>query len=143
MIEKNIRGPRSEIQHLFKLIEEAGYVYWSRKRDDSEVIRDIFWARPDSVKLLNIFPIVLVMNNTYKTNKYRQPLFEIVGMTSTELTFAVAFAYIESEQTETFCWVLDKLKQLFVKKEMCPQVILTDRDLALISFGLIQIQLSC
>ncbi|CAK8536513.1 unnamed protein product [Lathyrus sativus] len=130
-IVKNIRGSRSEIQHLFKLIEEAGYVYWSRKRDDSEVIRDIFWAHPDSVKLLNIFPTVLVMDSTYKTNKYRQPLFEIVGMTSTELTFAVAFAYIESEQTENFCWVLDKLKQLFVKKELCPQVILTDRDLAL------------
>ncbi|KAI5415612.1 hypothetical protein KIW84_040870 [Lathyrus oleraceus] len=71
------------------------------------------------------------MDNTYKTNKYRQPLFEIVGMTSTELTFAVAFAYMESEQTENFCWVLEKLKELFVKKDMCPQVILTDRDLAL------------
>ncbi|KAI5425160.1 hypothetical protein KIW84_031096 [Lathyrus oleraceus] len=71
------------------------------------------------------------MDNTYKTDKYRQPLFEIVGMTSTELTFAVAFAYMESEQTENFCWVLEKLKELFVKKDLCPQVILTDRDLAL------------
>ncbi|KAI5410840.1 hypothetical protein KIW84_056108 [Lathyrus oleraceus] len=131
VIEKEIRGPRSEIQHLFKLIEDAGYVYWSRKKDDSEVVREIFWAHPDSVKLLNIFPIVLVMDSTYKTNKYRQPLFEIVGMTSTELTFAVGFAYMESEQTENFCWVLEKLKELFVKKDMCPQVILTDRDLAL------------
>ncbi|KAI5435977.1 hypothetical protein KIW84_022415 [Lathyrus oleraceus] len=131
VIQKEIRGPRSEIQHLFKLIEDAGYVYWSRKKDDSEVVRDIFWAHPDSVKLLNIFPIVLVMDSTYKTNKYRQPLFEIVGMTSTELTFVVAFAYMESEQTENFCWVLEKLKELFVKKDLCPQVILTDRDLAL------------
>ncbi|KAI5390184.1 hypothetical protein KIW84_075487 [Lathyrus oleraceus] len=71
VIEKDIRGPRSEIQHLFKLIEDAGYVYWSRKKDDSEVVREIFWAHPDSVKLLNIFPIVLVMDITYKTNKYR------------------------------------------------------------------------
>ncbi|KAI5427431.1 hypothetical protein KIW84_032738 [Lathyrus oleraceus] len=131
VIQKEIRGPRSEILHLFKLIEDASYVYWSRKIDDSEVVRDIFWAHPDSVKLLNIFLIVLVMDNTYKTKKYRQPLFEIVGMTSTELTFAVAFAYMESEQKENFCWVLEKLKELFVKKDLCPQVILTDRDLAL------------
>ncbi|KAI5415348.1 hypothetical protein KIW84_040697 [Lathyrus oleraceus] len=81
VIQKEIRGPRSEIQHLFKLIEDAGYVYWSRKKDDSEVVRGIFWAHPDS--------------------------------------------------TENFCWVLEKLKELFVKKDMCPQVILTDRDLAL------------
>ncbi|KAI5404231.1 hypothetical protein KIW84_051400 [Lathyrus oleraceus] len=68
VIQKEIRGPRSEIQHLFKLIEDAGYVYWSRKKDNLEV---------------------------------------------------------------NFCWVLEKLKELFVKKDLCPQVILTDRDLAL------------
>ncbi|XP_058726758.1 protein FAR1-RELATED SEQUENCE 5-like [Vicia villosa] len=107
VIEAEIRGPRSEIQHLLKLIEEANYVYWSRKRDDCEVVRDMFWAHPDSVKLLNLFPTVLIMDATYKTNKYRQPLFEIVGMTSTELTFAVAFAYMECEQTESFIWVLE------------------------------------
>ena len=131
MIQKEIRGPRTEIQHLLKLIEDAGYVYWSRKRDGSDIVRDIFWAHPDSIKLLNIFPIVLVMDSTYKTNKYRQPLFEIVGMTSTELTFSVAFAYMESEQTYSFCWVLEKLKELFVQKDLRPKVILTDRDLAL------------
>ncbi|XP_058760410.1 PKS-NRPS hybrid synthetase cheA-like [Vicia villosa] len=130
-IQKDIRGPRTEMQQLLKLVEESGYVYWSRKKDESEVVRDIFWAHPESVKLLNMFPIVLIMDCTYKTNKYRQPLFEIVGMTSTKLTFDVAFAYMDSEQTETFCWVLDKLKQLFIKQDDCPQVILTDRDLAL------------
>src|ERR1051325_2608986 len=114
------------MQHLFKLVEESDYVYWSRKKDDSEVVRDIFWAHPESVKLLNMFPVVLIMDSTYKINKYRQPLFEIVGV-----TFAVAFAYMESEQTENFCWVLDKLKQLFTKDDFWPQVVLTDRDLAL------------
>ncbi|KAI5419423.1 hypothetical protein KIW84_043556 [Lathyrus oleraceus] len=33
--------------------------------------------------------------------------------------------------TQNFCWVLEKLKELFVKKDLCPQVILTDRDLVL------------
>ncbi|XP_058767001.1 putative protein FAR1-RELATED SEQUENCE 10 [Vicia villosa] len=78
VIEAEIRGPRSEIQHLLKVIEEANYVYWSRKQDDCDVVRDILWAHPDSVKLLNLFPTVLIMDATYKTNKYRQPLFEIV-----------------------------------------------------------------
>lgn len=118
------------MQHLFELIDDTFYVYFSRKRDDSEVVRDIFWAHLESVKLLNIFPIVLVIDITYKINKYKQPLFEIIGMTSTKLTFAVAFAYMESEQTKSFRWILDKLKQLFVKKNVCPQEILTNRDLA-------------
>ncbi|XP_050892081.1 uncharacterized protein LOC127097623 [Lathyrus oleraceus] len=41
-MRKDIRGPRTEMQHLFKLIEDSDYVYWSRKKDESEVVRDIF-----------------------------------------------------------------------------------------------------
>lgn len=55
-------------------------------------MRDIFWVHPDLVKLLNIFRIVLAMNITYKTNKSRQPLFEIDGITSIDLTFGVAIS---------------------------------------------------
>lgn len=79
------------------MMDDINYVYWSRIRDDSNVVKDIFCAHPDLVKLLIIFPIVLIMDNTYKTNKYKQPLFEIIGMTSTELIFDVAFSYMESK----------------------------------------------
>ncbi|XP_050893367.1 protein FAR1-RELATED SEQUENCE 5-like [Lathyrus oleraceus] len=130
-MQKDTRGPRTEMQHLFKLIEDLGYVYYSRKKDESKVVRNIFWAHPESVKLLNMFPSVLIMDSTYKKNKCMQPLFEVVGKTSTELTFFVGFAYMESEKTKNFCWVLDKLKQLFTKQRLWPRVILTDRDLAL------------
>lgn len=71
------------------------------------------------------------MDNTYKTKKYKQPLFGIVDMTSTQLTFSIALAYMESEETDNLCWVLDKLKQIFRKEGLCPQVMLADRDLAL------------
>lgn len=47
------------------------------------------------------------MDNTYKPNKYRKPMFEIVGMTSTELTFGVAFSYMEYELTENFLCALE------------------------------------
>ena len=94
---------------------------------------DIFWAHPESIKLLNLFPIVLVMDCTYKTNKYRQPLFQIIGITSTDLTFAVGFSYMESEKTDNYRWTLEKLKVLFSKQDIFPQVILTDRELALMN----------
>nr|XP_027187322.1 uncharacterized protein LOC113785178 [Cicer arietinum] len=70
MIRLHVRGNRTEMQHLFKLIEDAKYVCWNRKRENSDFMRDIFWAHPDSVKLLNLFPIMLIMDITYKTNKY-------------------------------------------------------------------------
>ena len=84
MIRLHVRGNRTKMQHLFKLIEDAKYVCWNRKRENSDVLRDIFWAQPDSVKLLNLFLIVLILDSTFKTNKYIIPLLEIFGMTSTE-----------------------------------------------------------
>ncbi|XP_058732804.1 uncharacterized protein LOC131604376 [Vicia villosa] len=36
-IQKDIRGPIIEMQQLLKLVKESGYVYWSRKKDESEV----------------------------------------------------------------------------------------------------------
>jgi len=128
-----VRGNKTDIQQLLTLIDGENYVSWSRRIDNSEVMRDIMWAHPDSVKLLNLFPIVLIMDSTYKTNKYRLSLLKIVGMTSTKCTFAVAFAYMESERKENFCWVLEKLKGMFIKEGLFPQVILTDRDLALMN----------
>jgi hypothetical protein len=133
-LQKEERGPRTDTQHLLQRLDDANFVTWNRRRDDgSNVLSDIFWAHPESIKLLNLFPIVLVMDCTYKTNKYRQPLLQIIGITSTDLTFAVGFSYMESEKTDNYRWALDKLKELFSKQDIFPQVILTDRELALMN----------
>ncbi|WP_409226421.1 hypothetical protein [Klebsiella pneumoniae] len=34
----------------------------------------IFWAHPESIKLVKCFPHVLLMDCTYKTNKYKMQL---------------------------------------------------------------------
>lgn len=80
---------------------------------------------PRISELLNMFPSVLIMDSTYNKNKCMQLLFEVVGKTSTELTFFVAFAYMATSD-------LDKLKQLFTKQRLWPRVILIDTDLSLI-----------
>ena len=57
------------------------------KDESNDCVRDLFWAHPTSIQLLNAFCSVLIMDCTYKTNRYRLPLLEIVGVTSTNLTF--------------------------------------------------------
>jgi len=36
----------------------------------------------------------------------------IVGVTSTEMTFSIAFVYLEAEREDNFSWCLDKLRLL-------------------------------
>ena len=42
----------------------------------------------------------------------------------------VAFAYLSSKRTNNFEWALNKVKGLFVKDYVLPQVIVNDRGLA-------------
>jgi len=69
---------------------------------------------------MNSFPTVLICDTTYKTNKYCLLLMEIVGITSINMTFAIAFAYSSSERMNNFEFALSKVKRLLVKYDMLP-----------------------
>ncbi|XP_052724909.1 protein FAR1-RELATED SEQUENCE 5-like isoform X2 [Vigna angularis] len=131
--KRSLRGSITELQQLMMLLDRDKYIHWSRCADDSKVVTDLFWTHPDAVKLLNSFNVVFMMDYTYKTNRYRLPLLEIVGMTSTGLTFSAAFAFLSTERQSNFTWALEKLKGLFLTSEGGPKVIVTDRDLALMN----------
>ncbi|XP_047165133.1 uncharacterized protein LOC124834478 [Vigna umbellata] len=109
------------------------YIHWSRCSDDSEVVTDLFWTHPDAVKLLNSFNVVFLMDSTYKTNRNRLPLLEIVGMTSIGLNFSTTFSFLSTKLESNFTWALEKMKGLFLTSEGGPKVIVTDRDLALMN----------
>ncbi|XP_057416139.1 uncharacterized protein LOC130710792 [Lotus japonicus] len=130
---QSVRGSLTEIQYLLKKLDGEKYVHFERNEPGSEVIRDIFWAHPNAVKLFNTFPYVVIMDCTYKTSKYKLPLLEIVGLTSTDKTYSIAFCYIGSETTEDYIWALECMKSLISDQSRLPRVIVTDRDLALLS----------
>jgi len=115
------------------MLECDHYIHFSRCVDESNVVSDLFWTHPDAVKLLNSFNTVFLIDSTYKTNKYRLPLLEIVGVTSTRLTFSIAFAFLSSEKQNNFTWAFERLRGLFITSEGGLQVIVTDMDLALMN----------
>lgn len=55
-------------------------------------------------------PHVLMMDDTYSTNRYKIPLLEIVGVTSTNMTFCVAFVYMHREKEVNYPWALNCLR---------------------------------
>ncbi|XP_027189389.1 uncharacterized protein [Cicer arietinum] len=59
------------------------------------------------------------------------PLLEIIGVTSTEMTFYVGFAYLQSERVDNFTWALQMVKEQITNGEV--EVIVTNRDLALMN----------
>jgi len=100
---------------------------------DENVVRDIFWSHPDAVKLTNACNLVFLIDNTYKTNRYKLPLLDIVGVTPTEMTFSTAFAYLEGECLNNVVWALQRFQGLFLRCDALPGVIVTNRDLTLMN----------
>jgi hypothetical protein len=59
------------------------------------------------------------------------PLFEMVGVTSTDKTFNIAF--LSNEKDDNFTWALQECQKLVRGKEMGPNVVVNDRDPALMN----------
>jgi len=97
------------------------------------VVCHIFWCHPDAVKLVNACNLVFLIDSTYKTNRYRLPLLDFVGVTPTVMTFSAAFAYLEGECLNDVVWALERFRGIFLRRDVLPQVIVTDRDLTLMN----------
>ena len=65
------------------------------------------------MKLSNACNLVFLINSIYKTNKYKLPLLDIMGMTPTEMTFSTAFAYLDGERINNVVWTLEQFQGIF------------------------------
>jgi hypothetical protein len=126
------RGGLTQTQYVLEQLIKKGYLHDFITNQDTNEITDIVWVHPTSLQLSVNFSSVLVIDATYKTNEYRKPLLEVVGITSTNLSYSLMFAYLNNERAERVTWALDTLKKWMVGKgASLPLVFVTDRDLAL------------
>ncbi|RZC16428.1 hypothetical protein D0Y65_009619, partial [Glycine soja] len=118
----SIRGSNTETQQLMMLLDRDQYIHWHRLKDDN-VIRDLFWSHPDAVKLTNSCNLVFLIDSTYKTNRYKLSLLDIVGVTPTGMTFFAGFAYLEGERLNNVFWALERFQGLFMRVDALPEII--------------------
>ncbi|KAL6554211.1 hypothetical protein OROMI_019884 [Orobanche minor] len=99
--ERNAKkGLLSNVQYALSQLILKGYFHMCRVHPETQAITDIVWIHRDSIELYAQFPTVLVIDVTYKTNEYRVPFLEVVGITSTNLTYSLMFGYMCDELTE-------------------------------------------
>ena len=97
-------------------------------------VKRLFFVNKNIREILSKNPEVLIMDCTYKTNKYRMPLFVIMGATSLESSFYIALSFIDGEEELDFGWVIVQIKELYRELGLRdPIVFVTDRDLALMN----------
>ncbi|KAH1242266.1 PKS-NRPS hybrid synthetase [Glycine max] len=128
----SIRRSNTKMQQLMILLDRDQYIHWHRMKDEN-VARDLFWSHLDVVKLTNSCNLVFFIDSTYKTNRYKLFLLDVIGVTPIRMTFSAAFAYLEGERLNNVVWALQRFWGLFMKVDALPGIIVTDRDLSLMN----------
>jgi hypothetical protein len=121
---------RPSLMCLIDILQEAGYNFGYQCNAVDELTH-LFYAHPACVKLVEKFPYTVVIDCTYKTNRFKMPMLHVVGMTSFNTSFTVAVAFLQEETELYYQWSLEQLATLFQQQK--PITITTDRELALIN----------
>ncbi|KAJ3455772.1 hypothetical protein MRS44_017254 [Fusarium solani] len=121
---------QSNIHALAGQLNDDGF--WNQIRlDDSGRVEAVIFAHPQSLGYLKLYPEVLILDCTYKTNKHNMPLLDIVGVDACQRSFCVEFAFLSGEEEDDFTWALGQLRHIYELHGVAiPSVILTDRCLA-------------
>ena len=66
-----------------------------------------YFAHPDSLAYLQAYPDILLLNCTYKTNKYSMPLLDMIRVNACQQSFCIAFGFLSGKIEDDYCWALD------------------------------------
>jgi hypothetical protein len=67
------------------------------KKDAENRVQNLFFAHQKQIELLLTNPDVILMDCTYRTNKYKLPLLHILGCTNLQAFFSTGFYFLSSE----------------------------------------------
>ncbi|KAI5668038.1 hypothetical protein M9H77_17891 [Catharanthus roseus] len=101
-IKKNWIQGRNTVEEVLSLSTQRGYTVFYRNREENNILSDIVVAHPTSIAMIRTWAYVLIMDTTYKKNKYIMPLLEAVGMIPIGKNFTVVIAFMCNEQTTTY-----------------------------------------
>jgi hypothetical protein len=95
--------------------------------EDNRLERVIFFHK-DLIKLLVLYPSVLILDATYKTNRFNLPLVNLCTMTATNHTLLLGQAFVTHEEISDYEWVFRFYRKLCDQQEIpYPQTIISDK----------------
>ena len=96
-MRRQFLGPLTPIQALLNELNDKDWVY-QFETNINDHFTHLFIIRNSSQNLWLKNHEVLIMNSTYKTNRYKMPLLVISGQTALNINFYVAFCFMAQEK---------------------------------------------
>jgi MULE transposase domain len=120
------------VQALIRDMGESFHFHYSI--DENERLVNLIFLEKSALDLLRRWSFTIVLDATYKTNKFGLYLVDIVGTTGSGKTFIIAQALLSAEGEDDYGWMLEWLKDVYVKTGLdMPISITSDRALGLLA----------
>ena len=121
------------IERTLEMLQQQGFFHCPRINEDTNRVEALFFAHPRIAEIYKENPDIVVMDCTYKTNKFGLPLLCFVAITRVGIAIPVAHAFLHAENEAAYGWAFQCLKDMMRHYDIQePSVALHDRDRALI-----------
>ncbi|PTQ47965.1 hypothetical protein MARPO_0006s0016, partial [Marchantia polymorpha] len=128
-IHNEVLAGKTPIKMLLDELHTKNICHAHDRNNGGHVTR-LFFALHQCVKFANEFSHMMHIYCTYKSNRFKMPIFHIVGMSSTNELYYVAIFFLSSEVKADYIWTLEQFAGIFAGEQR-HGVIVTDRKLAL------------
>ena len=117
-VRREVLESLTSIQVLIRELEESEHWIYEMQKDVINHITHLFFMRFIFKTLLKINSKMLIMNCTYKINKYNMSLMIISDQTALHINFYVIFCFMTQKLNFDYCWCLQQLKTIYVDLEI-------------------------
>ncbi|KAK9319778.1 hypothetical protein V1517DRAFT_265634, partial [Lipomyces orientalis] len=89
----------SSTAKLIEILREDGFIYRVKVAMDN-TLEALFLCKPHDVQMARLYGQTVIMDATYKTNRFRLPLVNIITVDHNLRTLRIALCFISNEQTK-------------------------------------------
>ena len=116
---------------MLKNLEERPEDFVTEALIKSGHLKALLFATHKQLVLYRAYPDVLLLDCTYKTNRYDMPLLHFGFSTLSNTYFSTAFVFLSDEIKKDYNWALETFNELILKNLKRSDVVITDNSKAL------------
>ena len=112
-LHREFLDAQEPVQALLMELPGDGKWFFRWQADENDKVTCLFAAHRSMMDILSVYPCMLLMDCTYKTNMYGMLLLFIVGVDAANSTFYVGFVFLRTEKQESYEFALSCVKSVY------------------------------
>jgi hypothetical protein len=122
-IRRDVFESLTFIQVLIQQLDRENWTYVMKKNENNQIIH-FFFNKESFRSILKKNHEILIMNATYKINRYKMSFLIISEQTTLNITFHVAFCFMTQKTSANYIWILRQLKAIYLKLKLNSSVVI-------------------